>query len=141
MLTLNPNRASGAAMAVEDGYCLGLLLSLISPSQKTSSRIALHDILTIYESLRKSRTSRIVMQSSHNRQIFHMHDGPRQQERDRQLMEFDRNPYEGYPNKWKDPVFQEWLWGYDVESEVKSAWKRYAEGRFPGTGGGFRSRL
>ena len=70
-----------------------------------------------------------------------MHDGPRQRERDRQLMEFDRNPYEGYPNKWKDPVFQEWLWGYDVESEVASAWKRYAEGRFPGTGGAFRSRL
>jgi salicylate hydroxylase len=56
-------------------------------------------------------------------------------------MEFDKNPFEGYPNKWKDPVFQEWLWGYDVESEVAGAWKRYTEGRFPGTGGGFRSRL
>lgn len=119
-----PYLASGAAMAVEDGYCLGLLLSRISPSPQISSRIALHDILIIYESLRKSRTGRVVMQSSHNRQIFHMHDGPRQRERDRQLMEFDSNPYEGYPNKWKDPVLQEWLWGYDVESEVERAWKR-----------------
>ena len=64
-----------------------------------------------------------------------MHDDARQQERDRQLMEYDRNPFEGYPNKWKDPVFQEWLWGYDVQEEVTSAWGRYERGVFAGTAG------
>lgn len=129
-------------MALEDGHCLGLLLSRISPSTTPSaSRLALHDILTLYEMIRKSRTTRIVKQSSHYRHVFHMHDGPRQQERDRQLTEYDRNPFEGYPNKWKDPVFQKWLWGYDVKAEVESAWKRYEKGVFPGTGGGWARSL
>jgi len=70
-----------------------------------------------------------------------MHDGPKQKERDRQLIEFDDDPFEGYPNKWRDPVFQKWLWGYDVESEVKKAWEKYLNGRFPLTNGSFRGRL
>ena len=78
-------------------------------------------------------------QSSHYQQIFHIHDGPRQEERDRQLVEYDAEPYEGYPNKWRDPVFQEWLWGYDVEVVVDKAWERYLRGKFPLTRGGWRS--
>ncbi|CZR54870.1 uncharacterized protein PAC_04754 [Phialocephala subalpina] len=130
-----PYLASGAAMAVEDGYCLGRLLSYIS------SRSQLPDILTIYEALRKARTTRVVKQSSHYQQIFHIHDGPRQEERDRQLAEFNEEPYEGYPNKWRDPVFREWLWGYDVNVEVEKAWAKYEKGQFPLIVGGFRSRL
>jgi salicylate hydroxylase len=126
-------------MALEDGYCLGLLLSRICPSSTPATANALSDILTIYESLRKSRTTRIVKQSSHYRHIFHMHDGARQEERDRQLVEYDRNPFEGYPNKWKDPVFQQWLWGYDVRKEVGSAWSVYEKGMWPGTSGGWKT--
>jgi len=129
-----PYLASGAAMAIEDGYLLGSLLSRVA----SPSPILLADILTLYESLRKSRTTQIVKQSSHYQQIFHMHDGPRQEERDRQLVEFDAEPYEGYPNKWRDPVFQEWLWGYDAETVVEDAWERYLRGRFPLTRGGWR---
>src|ERR1700760_1420699 len=80
-------RASGAAMAIEDGYCLGRLLSL------TTSKSQLPDILTIYEALRKALTTKVVKKASHYQQIFHMHDGPRQEERDRQLVEFNEEPY------------------------------------------------
>ena len=50
-----------------------------------------------------------------------MHDGERQRERDRQLLE--QEPFEGYPNPWADPVFQEFLFGYDAETEVEAAWE------------------
>lgn len=73
------------------------------------------------------------------RDIFHMTDGERQHERDRQLTE--EEAFEGYPNRWADPVFQEWLFGYDAISEVDKAWKLYQEGNFPGTVGQFKSSL
>lgn len=130
-----PYLASGAAMAVEDGAFLGSLFSrLTSVSQ-------IPDILTIFETIRKPRATRVVKGSSHYRQIFHMHDGARQEERDRQLVENDEEPFEGYPNKWRDPVFQEWLWGYDVEREVEKAWAVYQKGQFPLTTGGFKANL
>ena len=127
-------------MAIEDGFLLGRLLSRI-PASSSPNPVLLADILTLYESLRKSRTTQIVKQSSHYQQIFHMHDGPRQEERDRQLVEYDAEPYEGYPNKWRDPVFQEWLWGYDVQEVVDVAWERYLRGQFSLTRGGWRTLL
>ncbi len=68
-----------------------------------------------------------------------MTDGERQQERDRQLTE--QEPFEGYPNRWADPVFQEYLFGYDAFAEVDMAWKRYKAGTFPGTAGQYKSNL
>ena len=68
-----------------------------------------------------------------------MHDGPRQRERDRQLLE--ERPFEGYPNRWADPVFQPWLFAYDAEVEVERVWKRYEEGTWPGVRGRFAARL
>jgi salicylate hydroxylase len=122
-------------MAVEDGAVLGALFErLTSPSQ-------IPDILTIYESLRKARTTRVVKGSSHYRDIFHMHDGDKQRERDRQLIEYNDAPFDGYPNKWRDPEFQPWLWGYDVQAEVERAWGVYQKGVFPLTTGKFRANL
>ena len=68
-----------------------------------------------------------------------MHDGDRQRERDRQLTQHE--PFEGYPNRWADPVFQEWLFGYDAEWEVELAWERYQSGIVPGTAGKFKANL
>ena len=133
VLLINMDRAQGAAQAVEDGAVLGALLDRIEkPSQ-------ISDIVTIYEKLRKDRTTRVVKGSTALRDIFHMVDGPRQQERDRQLTE--QKPFEGYPNPWADPVFQEYLFGYDAFAEVDKAWKRYKQGTFPGTVGQFKSSL
>lgn len=117
-------------MAIEDGAVLGLLMGrLTMPSQ-------LPDILVIYEALRKSRSTTVVKASSDNQGIFHMRDGDRQRERDRQLLEYQDHPFDGYPNKWRDPKFQAWLWGYDPEEEVEKAWAVYMKGQFPLTYGG-----
>jgi len=98
----------------------------------------LPDLLTIYEAIRKPRTTRVVTGATQfGRETFHLHDGPRQRERDRQLLEWDDKPFEGYPNRWRDPVFQEFLFGYDAKMVVEEAWARYVEGRFPGTMGRF----
>jgi salicylate hydroxylase len=128
-----PYLAQGAAMAVEDGAVLGALF------KKATSRAQLKDVLLIFEKLRKPRTTRIVQGSSHAREIYHCPDGDVQRERDRQLQE--EEPFEDFPNKWADPVFQEYLFGYDAVAEADKAWNLYMKGIFPGTGGHFRTRL
>lgn len=125
--------AQGAAQAVEDGAVLGALFDRIE------RRSQIPDLLTIYEQLRKKRTTCVVRGSTALRDIFHMEDGDRQRERDRQLLEHE--PFEGYPNRWADPVFQEYLFGYDVFAEVDEAWAKYKQGTFPGTEGKFRANL
>jgi salicylate hydroxylase len=127
-----PYLAQGAAMAVEDGAVLGELFS------KITHRDQLPDILSIYEKLRKPRTTEVVKGSTALRDVFHMHDGPRQQERDRQLTEFQEDPFVGFPNRWRDPVFQEWLFGYDVQTVVGEAWATYEKGRWPGLTGSWK---
>lgn len=86
-------RAQGAAIAVEDGAALGTLFAHAThPS-------LVPDILTIYEQIRKHRTTRVVRGSTKQRDIFHMPDGSRQRERDRQLLTYADNLFEGYPNQ------------------------------------------
>lgn len=125
--------AQGAAQAVEDGAVIGALL------ERIESQSQIGDIITIFERLRKDRTTHVVKGSTALRDIFHMVDGQRQQERDRQLTQDE--PFEGYPNRWADPVFQEWLFGYDAFVEVDKAWEQYKQGTFPGTAAQFRSNL
>lgn len=127
-----PYLAQGAAQALEDGAVLGALFEKIEAPHQ------LQDVLVIYESVRKSRTTQVVTGSSYlGQKVFHMHDGPRQQERDRQLLE--EKPFEGYPNRWADPVFQPFLFGYDAYAEADKAWARYNSGTFPGTAGKFQA--
>lgn len=130
-----PYLASDAAMAVEDGAFLGGLFDRISSKEQ------IPDLLVIYESVRKARTTQVVKQSSHYRNIFHMHDGDMQKERDRELIEYNDEPFEGYPNKWRDPTFQPWLWGYDVDKEAEKAWAVYQKGQFPLTSGKYKANL
>lgn len=127
------SRAQGAAQAVEDGAVLGALFT------KITHKSQLPDLLVIYEALRKPRTTRVVKGSTALRDVFHMHDGDRQKERDRQLTQHE--PFEGFPNRWADPVFQKWLFGYDAYKEVDAAWETYQRGMFPGTSGQFRANL
>ncbi|KAF2085874.1 FAD/NAD(P)-binding domain-containing protein [Saccharata proteae CBS 121410] len=127
-----PYLAQGAAMAVEDGAVLGALM------EKIEDKAQLKDVLVIYERLRKARTTRVVKGSTALREIFHLEDGERQQERDRQLLH--EEPFEDYPNRWADPVFQPWLFGYDAHAEVEKAWRTYKDGKFPLTFGKFNVR-
>lgn len=112
-----PNSAQGAAQAVEDGAILGALFKHIQYKSE------IRDKLIVYEQLRRPRSTRIVEESIVNGGILHMQDGEAQRERDRQLR-YDA-PFEGYPNRWADPVFQKWLFGYDVFAEVDEERWRY----------------
>ena len=126
-------RAQGAAQAVEDGAVLGALFERI----ERRSQIA--DVLLIYERLRKGRTTRIVRGSTALWKLFNLYDGAQQQERDRQLTE--QEPCENFPNRWADPVFQSWLFGYDADREVEIAWGRYKDDMFKRSTSTLRSAL
>jgi salicylate hydroxylase len=132
-----PYLAQGAAQAVEDGAVLGQLLSRVGADDRDSLR----PVLDTYERLRKKRTTAVVQGSTALQNIFHMRDGPMQEERDRVLLE-DR-PEEGFPNRWRDPVFQRWLFGYDAFAEAERAWAGVESGERYGLGTGERrgSRL
>jgi salicylate hydroxylase len=71
-----PYLVSGAAMAVEDGAFLAGLFDRISSKEQ------IPDLLVIYETVRKARATQVVKQSSHYRNLFHVHDGDKQKERD-----------------------------------------------------------
>ncbi|GIK00073.1 hypothetical protein Aspvir_004088 [Aspergillus viridinutans] len=75
-----PYLAQGAAMAVEDGAMLGMLLYHIASSQDYKSKIP--QALKLYEDIRKSRTARNVQGAIRNRGAFHLADGILQRLRD-----------------------------------------------------------
>ena len=122
--------AQGAAMAVEDGAVLGALFAHIT------HRSQLRDLLLIYENIRKARTTIIVKASTQAQMINHCPDGDIQAGRDRQLME--EEPFEGFPSRYADPVFQKYVFGYDAFAEADKAWATYMLGRFPGTSVNYR---
>jgi salicylate hydroxylase len=104
--------------------------------EKISHHEQLRDIVTIYEAIRKPRASAIVKGSTACQAVYHMHDGPLQEERDRQLLE--EEPFEGYPNRWKDPTFQRYLYAYNAFDEADKAWMKYLSRIFPMTEGAWR---
>jgi salicylate hydroxylase len=110
-----PYLAQGAAISVEDGAVLGGLLG------KIRSKNDVPRVLALYEQLRRPRTSAVVLGSTKQQSIFHLHDGPEQEERDR-IMLSQHPPQRGHPNQWADPVMQEFLFGYDADEEVDRAW-------------------
>lgn len=112
-----PYLAQGAAMAVEDGAVLGGLLG------KLEDKSQLGAVLAIYESLRKKRTTRIVLESTNQRDVFHLPNGEEQEDRDAIMVADERNP--GFPNKWRDPELQKFMFGYDAFKEVETAWAKF----------------
>jgi salicylate hydroxylase len=114
-------RAQGAAQALEDAAVLGALFA------KAQNKDEIKDALDIYERLRKPRTSRVVQESSRYGAVMHLPDGEGQIERDRQMT--DHEPFEGYPNRWADPVFQNYLFGYDADAVAAEAWNQYKAGK------------
>lgn len=128
-----PYLAQGAAIAVEDGGVLGGLLG------KLEDRSQLQGLLRVYEEMRKSRTTRIVTGSTDMRNILHLHDGERQKRRDAMLLADDVRP--GFPNKWRDPAFRNFMFGYDGAREVEIAWERFRGKSGSGAAGAFRARL
>lgn len=126
-----PYQAQGAAMAVEDGCCLGILLGRLAQQsiidQKAEGKIG--SILCLYESLRKSRTTMNVQGSINNRKMFHMHDGAAQVTRDEVLAKVNwRDPCVW---QWGDPEYMKRLYGFDVVSDTERAFQRWSRSVAP----------
>lgn len=108
-----PYLAQGAAQAVEDAAVLSVLFGNLTDKSQ------IHSVLKKYESLRKSRTTKVVQGSTKCRDVFHLEDGPEQEARDALLQQ---PPAEDFPNRWGDPVFQKFLFGYDAFAAAKQGW-------------------
>lgn len=114
--------AQGAAQAIEDGAVISALFSKLP---RSNFRRSVPDILKIYEHLRKERTAKVVQKSADFRVVFHLEDGPQQEERDRILL--NEKPCKDFPFLFADPELQEFLFGYDVMKEVDHAWGKYQD--------------
>lgn len=118
-------------MAFEDAAVIGVLVS------KMQHKSQLPDILTIYERLRKPRTTTLCGKSRAMRDVYAFDDGPLQEERDRQLREHE--PFDGYANFLADPGFQKALFGYNAMEEASRAWEIYLKGEWPSTRGNWKA--
>lgn len=126
-----PYLAQGAATSIEDGAALAECLDRATDANMIPS------VLAAFEGIRKPRCEIIQAGSRANGDIWHMADGPEQEERDRQMSGEgpDAPKTNGAvngvtkgvhkaaqnPNRWSDKSFQPWLFGYDTVKEVSCA--------------------
>jgi len=94
-------------MSLEDGAVLGECLSRITSKSAESKRLALR----IYEKCRKSRTEMVVQRVNLQQHLYHLHDGPEQEERDRKMSMVPTPAGEALA--WRDPDLAPKLLGYD----------------------------
>ncbi|KAH7912418.1 FAD/NAD(P)-binding domain-containing protein [Hygrophoropsis aurantiaca] len=131
-----PYRAQGSAMAVEDAAVLGNLFSHLS------SRTQITPLLYAYQSIRYTRTANTQASSRLNQKIFHLPDGPEQEERDKQMRaamedalreargERSHSPSSttaGNANQWADKAKNMIQFGYDADEEAEKWWRDNGE--------------
>jgi salicylate hydroxylase len=110
-----PYLASGAGMSLEDGAVLGELFSRYSGPLSRQKKIQLLDI---YQKVRAPRTEMVVERGNTQQYLYHLHDGPEQEERDRVM----RAGEAGDALAWKDRGFAPGLLGWVCEEEVDRYW-------------------
>lgn len=124
-------------MAVEDAAVLGNLLSRIANIAE------LTPLLRGYEVIRHARTAATQADSRLNQKINHYHDGPEQEERDRQMrlaMEIELKKLraeergekidfsgEGNSNQWADRPKSMEQFGYDADIAAEKWWSEKGE--------------
>lgn len=114
-----PYMSQGAAMAVEDGAALAVVLSRIASPKE------LKFALNIFEKERVKRSSMMQEASMVNSMIWHFKDGPLQRARDAAMRpEVEGRHFLSSPNQWSDPVTQSWAYGYDAEAVMEKAWDK-----------------
>lgn len=118
-----PYMSQGAAMAVEDGAALAMVLNQICSLEE------LPFALRAFEQERIKRSSDMQNASRVNGLIWHFPDGPEQEARDAAMAaEVMAVPFTRSSNQWSDPVTQWWAYGYDAEKEMKKVWSREVSG-------------
>ena len=111
-------------MSLEDAAVLGEVLSRfpsqpITPQQTTEFKI---HALNIYEQCRAPRTRMVVERGNLQQYLYHLHDGPEQEERDRKMRMQPTPPGEALA--WRDPELAPKLLGYDFVGDVEAFWPR-----------------
>ena len=114
-----PYQGQGAAMAVEDGAILGLLLDQLqdrglktAPQEKHTQ---LTSLLKLYENMRKKRTEVNVVGAVLTRQFYHFSDGQGQIARDSELAQMSATKWQGASKwNWADAAYQKSLLGFNV---------------------------
>jgi salicylate hydroxylase len=119
-MSVDIHRASGAAMAVEDGAALGEILSYVQSHKELPAAIKL------FEKIRMERGYQMQEASLLNGKLWHFPDGPLQRARDEGMRpEVEGKHFIESPNQWSDPVTQHWSYGYDAEDVAREAWVKY----------------
>ncbi|KAJ6608073.1 hypothetical protein B0H10DRAFT_1816654 [Mycena sp. CBHHK59/15] len=122
--TLQPYRAQGSAMAIEDASVLGNIFSRISYKDQIPV------FLEAYEKIRIVRTTSTQAASWSNQRIFHLPDGAEQQARDNsmraamfELFSGGNNEHQGNANMWaeKEKNFEQF--SYDADEAVNQWWR------------------
>ncbi|KZF25830.1 2-polyprenyl-6-methoxyphenol hydroxylase [Xylona heveae TC161] len=111
-----PYLASGAGMALEDGAVLGECFSRIKDKSPASKKMALE----VYENCRKRRTEMVVERGNMQQYLYHLRDGPEQEERDRRMRM--KPTVAGEALAWRDPELAPKLLGYHHVKDVDEHW-------------------
>lgn len=114
-------------MAVEDGAIIATLLGLYQQAHtKSCQHLTLRETLKLYESLQKSRTTTLHSGSVSNQHLYHLDDGPEQEERDRLLKaaQWQEKPdEEAEPFIWIDVRYQKAVLGRDAVGDARKKWE------------------
>ena len=118
-----PYQAQGAAMAVEDGAVLGVLLGNLSRSGR---RDKIPEVLQLYQSLRKERTETNVQGAVDMSHLFQMEDGPEKEQRDEELQAVDlRDPNSSCRWIWADLAYLRNLFEFDSIADARDAYSKW----------------
>jgi salicylate hydroxylase len=107
-------------MALEDGAFLG---ALFSRSTNPRDPVERRRLLAIYEKCRKARTNMVVSRGNLQQYLYHLHDGPEQQERDRKMQAMEP----GEALAWRDSGLSPQLLGYEVDRDIDRFWHLQSE--------------
>jgi salicylate hydroxylase len=114
-------------MAVEDGAIIATLLGFYQRSRSpTLNHITLRETLRLYENLQKERTTMLTLGSISNQQLYHLEDGPEQEERDRILKSAqwqEKAGNESEPFIWVDVFHQKAVVGRDAIGDAAKKWQ------------------
>ncbi|KAJ6086210.1 Salicylate hydroxylase [Penicillium sp. IBT 16267x] len=112
-----PYQAQGAAMAVEDGAALGVLLGKLSRSDLPATKVP--DVLRLYELIRKERTTINVQGAVANQKLYHMVDGPEADARDEAFLHVDwENPDHDFQFGWGNVGYLKRLMAFNTTVEA-----------------------
>lgn len=119
-------------MAVEDGTIIANLLGHYqSAKSRSQPHRSLSETLKAYESLQKNRTTTLTLGSIANQRLYHLDDGPENEDRDRILKQakFEELP-DGLsePFIWIDFRYQQAVLARDAVGDARAKWDAVVAG-------------